>query len=285
MKKTFLIFVTLIAATSYISAQTVEAYRIFDKNGKQISETKMLKKLENADIILFGEFHNNPISHWLEFEVTEYLGKSHKLILGAEMFEADNQDNLNKYLQKSIDRSAFDSLVRLWPNYETDYSPLVEFAQENGIKFIATNIPRIYAKLVNKGGFEALDSLSELEKSWISPLPILYDPELSCYKQMAGMAMGKSSSNLPKAQAIKDATMAHFILHNFVEGYIFLHFNGSYHSDNYESILWYLKKEKPNLNYITITTVSQNYVNKLYDDNKGKADFTICVDNDMTTTY
>ena len=96
---------------------------------------------------------------------------------------------------------------------------------------------------------------------------------------------GHGGENLPKAQAIKDATMAHFILKNYSPGDFFIHFNGSYHSENYEGILWYLKKERPELKYTTITVVSQADCSKLLDENRNKADFIICVDEDMTTTY
>jgi uncharacterized iron-regulated protein len=284
MKKYILLFVAVLLFKSVFS-QTTEAYRIFNSKGKAISVDKMLKELEDADIILFGEFHNNPISHWLEYEVAYYLSTKGNITLGAEMFEADNQADLTRYVKSEIDKPAFDTLVRLWPNYETDYSQLVLLAKKTGSEFIATNIPRKYASLVHKNGFEALDSLPESEKQWIAPLPIAYDPELPGYKKMMGMMMGHSSPNLPKAQAVKDATMAHFIYKNYKQGYQFIHFNGSYHSDNYEAILWYLKKLNPNLKYVTITTVSQNYTHELYDDNKGIADYTICVDNNMTTSY
>jgi hypothetical protein len=79
--------------------------------------------------------------------------------------------------------------------------------------------------------------------------------------------------------------MSHFILKYFVPGNLFVHFNGSYHSENYEGILWYLKQANANLNYATITTVSQENLSKLLAENKGKADFIICVDEDMTSTY
>ncbi|MDB5210299.1 MAG: hypothetical protein JWQ30_1126, partial [Sediminibacterium sp.] len=94
-----------------------------------------------------------------------------------------------------------------------------------------------------------------------------------------------SGDNLQKAQDIKVATMAHFILQYYKPGSLFLHFNGSYHSDNYEGILWYLKNKQPGLNYATITTVSQKDVNSLLAENKGRADFIICVAENMTTTY
>jgi hypothetical protein len=90
---------------------------------------------------------------------------------------------------------------------------------------------------------------------------------------------------LVKAQASKDATMAHFILQNYSPGKLFIHYNGAFHSDKYEGILWYLKGERSDLKYGTISTVSQENVKKLLKENKGVADFIICVDEDMTTTY
>lgn len=94
-----------------------------------------------------------------------------------------------------------------------------------------------------------------------------------------------SGQNFPKAQAIKDATMAFSILEHFKKETLFLHLNGSYHSDNYEGILWYLKQQEPNLNYKTITTVSQKNIKSLAKEHLGKADFIIAVPENMTTTY
>ncbi|MEM9824671.1 MAG: ChaN family lipoprotein, partial [Bacteroidota bacterium] len=105
------------------------------------------------------------------------------------------------------------------------------------------------------------------------------------YKNILTMMGDHGSPELVKAQAIKDATMAHFILKNFQPGNTFLHFNGAYHSDFFEGILWYLKQEESALNYLTITTVSQKDIHRLNQENKGRADFIICVDEDMTTTY
>ena len=96
---------------------------------------------------------------------------------------------------------------------------------------------------------------------------------------------GHGGPNLPKAQATKDATMAYFILQHFKPGALFLHFNGSYHSENYDGINWYLKRKRPDLHYATITTVSQKDIKNLLAENKGKADYIICVDEDMTGTY
>lgn len=283
MKNIALFFLMLFALKG--TAQDLKPYQIFTSSGKKVSYGKMLKSLQQKDIILFGEYHNNAIAHWLQLELTKSIGDKKSITLGAEMLEADNQNALNDYLEGKLSAKGLDSSARLWKNYPTDYAPLVNYAKEKKYPFIATNIPRKFASAVSRGGFAALDTLSQEQKAWIAPLPIAYDSLLPGYKNMLTMMGGHSSPNLPKAQAIKDATMAHFILKNFVNGVPFIHFNGSYHSDNYEGIVWYLKQQSPNLHYATVTTVIQKNLSSLDSENKGKADFIIVVDEDMTNTY
>ena len=284
MKKLLLVF-TLHLFTALTFAQDKPAYKIFDSNGKEVAYGKMLKSLKQSDIILFGELHNNPIAHWLQLEVTTDLGSSKDLIVGAEMIEADNQDELDQYLKGDIDAEAFDTLARLWPNYETDYAPLVNYAKEEEIPFIATNIPRRFANRVYKYGFESLDSLSAEEKEWVAPLPIPFDSTLPTYVEILEMMGEHGTPELVMAQSTKDATMAHFILKNYEDGHLFIHYNGAFHSNKYEGILWYLKRDREDITYSTITTVSQENVNRLLAENRELADFIICVDENMTTTY
>jgi len=291
MKKvTICLIVCLISAMSF--SQDKPAYIIYDKNGEVVSYTDMLNSLAAGDVVFFGELHDNPIAHWLEFEVTSdlYTRKNGNITLGAEMFEADNQLLLDEYLTGLISQKRFEDEVKLWNNYKTDYKPLVEFAKEKGLKFVATNIPRRYASAVAMGGFEALDSFSSEAKSYMASLPIQFDAELPGYKAMLGMGgmpggKGHASQNLPKAQAIKDATMAHFIHANLKSGNIFIHYNGSYHSNGWEGIVWYLLKSNPELKIHTISAVTQADMSKLQDENKGIADFIVVIPESMTRTY
>ena len=284
MKK-YLLFIFLLATTATAFAQQKPAYILYNSEGKKVSYNKMIKQLAQKDIVLFGEFHNNAIAHWLELSVAKDLSEKRTLTFGAEMFEADNQQALNNYLAGKISAKGLDSNARLWSNYKTDYAPIVDFAKEKNAPFIATNIPRRYASLVSKKGFEGLDTLSTLEKTWMAPLPMDYDANLPGYVKMLEMMGGHGGANMPKAQATKDATMAYFILQNFKPGNLFIHYNGSFHSDNYDGINWYLKRKQPDLKYATITTVSQKNIKELLAENKGKADYIICVDEDMTNTY
>ena len=240
-----------------------------------------------ADIVFVGELHNNPISHWIELQLTKALHQHPEkvLVLGAEMFESDNQLIMDEYLSGKISGKNFKNEMRLWTNYETDYAPLVEFAKENGVHFVATNVPRRYASLVFSKGFEGLDSLSDQAKKFLPPLPIEYDAEVPCYKKMMEMGGSHASPNMPKAQALKDATMAHFIAAHWEKGKVFLHFNGAYHSDNYEGIVWYLKRMLPDAKIVTVSTVLQNDVSELGEAHQGRADFILNVAADMTSTH
>ena len=198
----------LLFATILSAAQDKQAYQIFDKNGKKTSYEKLLKAGEKSEVVLFGEYHDNSVVHWLQLEFTKDLAQKKDLVLGAEMLEADNQTQVNQYLKGEINQKQMDSSARLWKNYKTDYKTLVDFAKEKKFSFIATNVPRRYASLVFKKDLVALDSLSAQEKSWIAPLPIEFDINLPGYKSMMGMQGGHAGEKIPKAQTIKDATMA-----------------------------------------------------------------------------
>jgi len=283
MRQTLLLLSFILITLTAFSQK--KPYVIYNSKGKKVSYAKMKKTLEKKDIILFGELHNDPIAHWLQFELTSDLHTTRKLILGAEMLEADNQVYVSDYIQNKITYKQLDTLARLWPNYKTDYAPLVDFAKENQLSFIATNIPRRFASMVYRKGFEALETLSTQEKAWIAPLPIAFDSELPTYKKILKDLGEHGTPELVKAQAIKDATMAYFILKNYKEDHLFIHYNGAFHSDFYEGILWYLKRENQELEYATISTVNQEDINKLEATNFKKADFIICVDSNMTKTY
>jgi len=270
-----------------LTAQKVAAYKIYNSKGKEVSFEKMAAALSNNRVILFGEYHDDPIAHWLQLKLAQHLFKSGlKLSLGAEMFERDVQQYLDAYLSGKIEEKVFkDTTHSIWSNYATDYRPLVEFAKENKLPFIGTNVPRSLARMVYRNGFEVLDTLNIEQKAYLPPLPIPYNRDLPGYKAMLEMAMGHGGDNLPKAQAIKDATMAWFIVQAIATGNTLLHFNGTYHSDNYEGIGWYLKQYSPETTVGTIAMVQQENLSKLEADNFFRADFILVVDKEMTRTH
>lgn len=283
-----LVFILTLFLAFEVTAQEKPAYVIYNQKGKSVNFGKMIRQLESADVVLFGEQHNDAVIHWLQLQLTKALGEKRQLVLGAEMFESDDQVILNEYLSGLITHKHFTTEAKMWKNYATDYKPLVDYALNNDLKFIATNIPRRYASLVNKQGLEGLEQLSDEAKTWVAPLPIEVDLTLPGYawmiETMGGHAPG-DPANIAKAQASKDATMAHFILKNHAEGSQFIHYHGTFHSNNFEGIYHYLKQQNPDLKVMTIASVSQDPIKKLEEDNAALANFIIVVPKDSPKSY
>ena len=263
------------------------ACRLFDRTGVETHYSTMLDHLATSDVVLFGELHINPIVHWLQFEVAKdlFARVREQLIVGAEMFETDDQIIIDEYMAGTIGHDTLTAEAKVWDNYETDYRPIVEFAHNHGIPFIGTNIPRRYASLVARSGLVALEKLSDQAKQWIAPLPIpLYLTSPTHHDLLdLGSAHGMDAENFLAAQAIKDATMAHFILTNRPPEKLFVHLNGEYHSRRYGGIFWYLKQAQPDLSIVTITSVEGRTLDFL-DDYKDVADYTLVIPQSMTKT-
>jgi len=291
MKKALfpLALIFLIAGQS-IKAQNLPAYTIYTQEGKAVKFGKMMKQIKDADIVLFGENHNNSIVHWLELQVTKAMyEQSANLVVSLEMLEADDQLIVNEYLAGNYDNKMFNDEAKMWNNYKTDYKPLVEFAKENNLEVVAANIPRRYARMIYKLGIESLDSLSDEAKSYIAPLPFEIDLSLPGYKNMIesmGTHAPKGSvENMAKAQAGKDATMSYFILKAFTGDNHIIHYVGAYHSNNFDGMNHYLKNANPNIKIITISVADQESIESLEEENHNLADFIIAVPSDMTKTY
>ncbi len=286
MKK-ILVVTLLYCSIASLSFGQEKAHQIYNKVGNKISYKTMLFKIKNADVVLFGENHNDPISHWLQLELTKSLHEKHgsNLMLGAEMIASDNQVVLDEYLLGYSREKDFEKEAKIWPNHKTDYRPLLSFARENKLHFVATNIPRRFANMVYRFGIDTLTYLPEASKQFIAPLPIAYDTSLHCYKEISIKAGGHGGENFPKSQAIKDATMAHFINDNMKENTKFIHYNGSYHSKYYESIMWYLLQLNKELSITTIEVVEQADISEFDKNLLGNADFFIVVDEDMCKTH
>lgn len=298
MKNKLLLLVIILFIGVQINGQTTKnekpAYLIFDSKGVLVEFSSLISDISNADICLFGELHNDPISHWLELElIKEFnLAKNKQLIVGAEMWERDNQLLIDEaFVHKFYDEAMYLESSKLWSNTKPDYLPILQYCSKNNLKFIGTNIPRRYARMVSRSGIESLNSLSELAKTYIAPLPILIDLNEYSYKTMIqDMPQGNTMKmtnpeNLAKAQAVKDATMAYFIQKETIPGYLFFHFHGEFHSAYYSGIFFYLKQYNPKLKVKSISIVKQENVNVLDKENFNRADYIIVVPESMSVTY
>lgn len=283
----YLFLCLLIYSGSY--AQDLEAFRIFDAKGKPVSFHKMVSGISDNQVILFGEFHDNPIAHWIEMQVLMELNKKTtgpKLAVGFEMFELHQARALNRYIADRSYKSLKDS-TELWTNFKTDYKPVLDSAIAYGNSPFAANVTRKYASLVFKKGLAALDTLPEDQKKWMAPLPFPFDSTLTQYVELINMGkeMHASGIQFAYAQAIKDATMGYSISEQVKNGKQVYFLNGAFHSDFHQGIGWYVQQYAPGTTIGTITTVSQKAVKKLQKEHLGRADFIIVVNETMPATH
>jgi uncharacterized iron-regulated protein len=283
----------LLCLSAFVPAADRPAYRLFTASGQPADYDQMLSELAQADVVLFGEQHNDALAHWLELQVAKDLRRLKKpgqLTLGLEMFERDVQPLLAQYAAGTLADSAFERQARPWPNYATDYRPLLQWARSQGLPLIATNAPRPYARAVARGGLAALNQLPAAEKALLVPLPLKVDYELPGYQKMAAMfgdspGHGGGAEKIIQAQALKDATMAYYIWGSVGPGHTLLHLNGAYHSDNHDGIVAYLRQYAPKLRVRTISTVAQTQLQQLDKEHRNVADFVVVLPEDMSKSY
>lgn len=210
-------------------------------SGKDLNAAQLAQRLQKYDIVFFGEFHDQGEIHQSEIDLLQAMHKlkSAELALSMEMFEADNQDKLDKFLAGALSEEDFLATARPWPNYRTDYAPLVNFAKEKKMPVIAANVPRFLAAHVAKNN-ASTEGIAEQYLQWLPKHT--YAPE-GAYKDKfyAQMNSSEAPMKMPPArlaavyaaQCLKDDKMAESIA-AFADAHQnmqILHINGCFHSD------------------------------------------------------
>ncbi len=242
------VFVMAVVLSSALFAKAIKEndFAIYNSNnGKKLSIEELAKQTKDYDVLFWGELHDDRLIHKLEKEILPYLLKTHKkLAISMEMFERDTQDVLNKYLKGEISEKEFIKQSRAWPNYLTDYKPIIEFAKKHNIDVIAANVPRRYAAMINKRGTGALEKISPKEKGWVAKkLKVLEGKYKKVFIQTMIENMGGGNSpmmakmfdNIYAAQCLKDDTMAESIYEYLKKhpGVFIIHYNGDFHSNSH----------------------------------------------------
>lgn len=287
MQKHIYLILTVFFSIQMAAQEELKAYQFY-QDATPISFQKAIDSMAEADVVLFGEFHDHAMVHWLQLKTAQRLMESRNLIMGAEFFETDNQLLLDEVIDGTTPMKKFAAEAKLWPNFKTDYAPILQLAVDSQITFIATNIPRRYASLVARKGADTLKFLSKSAKSLMPPLPMPFSMETPGYQavyDMMGGGHGMESENFVKAQALKDYTMAYNIAENMENNSLFLHFNGDFHSADYGGIYWYLNELYPKLEVISIKVVQAKDVDGPTTEELVGGDIILVVPEDFTRTH
>jgi uncharacterized iron-regulated protein len=267
-------------------------YKIYDTRTKQIvSVEKIVADMANADVLFFGEEHNDSAGHYLENKIFRALHAQYgdRLALSMEMFETDNQLALDEYLAGKIDAARFAKDVRLWSNYK-DYRPMVEYAKENKLPVIAANPPRRYVTLVGRRGMKALDSLSDDAKYFLPPLP--YDTLSGRYREkFMDIMKGSPGGENPRvyySQSLWDAGMGYSIYRFWKKNRdkkVF-HCVGKFHSDEKLGTAAQLQMRNKKLQILNISCFpDKSFANPDWEKYNHLGDYVILTNFDLKRTY
>ena len=193
-----------------ISAQ----YKIYKNDGTEVTFDAMINNVASAEVVFFGEQHDDTIAHKAQLDVVQglYKVRNGKVVLSMEMFERDVQYIVDEYLKGQITEQSFTKDARAWDNYAKDYKPMVEFMKQKNGKVVAANAPRRYVRMVSRQGIQTLGTLDKGAKSYLAKLPI--DTLSGRYLERFNKIMGGHTTGMSKiyhAQCVWDATMAESI--------------------------------------------------------------------------
>jgi len=241
------------------------AFVVHDVRGGRVATLDaIVEAAREADVVFLGELHDDDVAHAVQRQVLEGLRqRGARAVLAMEMFERDVQPLLDAYLAGRASEAEFLAGARPWPNYATDYRPLVELARARGWPVVASNAPRPLASLVSRGGLRALDTLAAASRAHVAA-------ELRCpddaYRTKFVALMGDMAGHggapadgaamaqrFYEAQCVKDETMAESVAAALAPGTTVVHVNGSFHSDEGLGAVERLRRRRPDARLLVIS--------------------------------
>jgi uncharacterized iron-regulated protein len=247
--------------------------RAYDAKHKRFSDFETLAaEAAKSDVVFFGEQHNDPGTHRMELALLEAVARRRTdVVLAMEMFERDVQPLVDDYVAGRIDEMTFLHAARPWPNYMTDYRPLVEFAKAHHWRLVAGNVPRTMANAVASKGIDAVAGRTDSTRGWAAaefncPHDDYFDRFAETMKQHpmgsgpppTAEEMAALTERFYQAQCVKDETMAESIarIRESSGGTpLVIHVNGAFHSDYGDGTAKRTRRRLPKAKVLVISGV------------------------------
>ncbi|CAH6884592.1 Cofac_haem_bdg domain-containing protein [Vibrio chagasii] len=241
------------------TVSTYYDYQFASPQGEALSHNALPQELLDADVILIGEWHTHSAIHRFQ---TDFLkarqSTSSNIALSMEQFTRKHQDTLNQYLSGEIGEQVLISQAAAWPNYESDYRALVEFAKANDLDVIAANAPKPFVQCIGRKGLPYLEQLSSEQRDWVATEVNIGD---SPYKDkfMASMHHGTPEQTEKQfaAQVTWDETMAESIVDYLATSpdKQVIHVAGKFHTEGGLGTAASISRRNPDLKVAIITPV------------------------------
>ncbi|URQ95130.1 ChaN family lipoprotein [Vibrio sp. SCSIO 43097] len=232
-------------------------YQLYTPSGEHIALSKLPIELQQADVILIGEWHTHAGVHRFQTDMLKQLTSyDRSLALSMEQFTRDKQPVVDAYLRGEIGEQYLMKQANAWPNYESDYRPLVEFAKQKNLPIIAANAPKSIVRCIGRQGLDYINKLDDDQRMFIAQA---INTGSSPYKEkfMASMHHGKPEQTEKQfaAQVTWDETMAESIVSYLDDnpGAQVVHVAGKFHTEQGLGTAASILSRNPSLKVVVIS--------------------------------
>ncbi len=288
-----------------------------------------MSRVAVTDVTIIGELHDDAVGHAFQRAVVEdAVAREPNLALSMEMLDRSEQSIVDDYVADLIDREKFyeltastrwrkvakeylageinkskfkERILRIgWPDWETNYQPIIDAAKDGGGRIVAANAPWLrYSKLITEDGYEKLETLTDEQRRLIETPEV---PDSGTYRErfwevMVDRAEGEepekpeSDDDDPDAahmelsdevvrrsfhsQMMYDATMAGSIAEALESGASkVIHLVGQFHSDFEGGTVLELRRRFPGARILLISMQKES-VATLREEDTDRADIVV----------
>ncbi len=295
-------------------------------DGVVVGWGELMDAVAGADVIVLGEEHDDAIGHRFQLAVVEdVLQRWPDSAVSMEMFDRTEQAVIDDYLADFIDletfqeRTASTSWLKLsrqyaagelsrktfqqrigrlgWPQWETNYQPIVDTAKTAGAPVIAANTPwLVYMSVARRDGFDRLDDVTAAQRMLFEVPQRVPEGEYRrrFWEVLAGRAEGETADEddddeqgahpgfddetilgMFRGQLVMDATMAASIAETRRAGAEkVVHLVGHFHCDFEGGLVQELRYRDPDARILVITVLAEAET-ELRDEDSGRADLVV----------
>jgi uncharacterized iron-regulated protein len=214
-----LLISAILLSAMFIQSHTAKQEGILKVSGKQVvTMEEMIDDLKEVSLVFVGEFHDRMRHHDAQLRIIRELESLDvSVAVGMEMFSANSQEDLDRWVAGEMDEEEFEAVFRKnWGSQWTLYKDIFLYARDEKIPLVGLNVPREIPQKVAKTGF------ASLSKEQLSQLPGVSCDVDAKYEKFIRRALdahgshGPSFTHFCEAQMVWDTTMAWRLL-NYLE--------------------------------------------------------------------
>lgn len=154
-----------------VQAEPLQVTVVRAKDKQEITYGQLVDELSKVDLVFVGEQHDSVVHHRMQLQIIESLyACDARLGVGMEMFQRPYQSVIDDYFAGKISEAEFLKRTEYDTRWGYDwklYSPIVDFANRNGIPLAALNASKELTDRVKAVGY---DNLTADEKKQLGPV-------------------------------------------------------------------------------------------------------------------